>query len=77
MSKNMLFLAENIIIKAKKTMAQLNNDTKAKVLNLVGQLLEWIDESKRIEMAIIEIYGENDATIIILDLLQKSSERLR
>lgn len=57
-------------------MAKLNEETKATVLNLVGELLDWIDESKTVEMAIFETYGENDATITVLDELQNYIESL-
>ncbi len=57
-------------------MAKLNEETKATVLNLVGQLLDWIDESKTVEMAIFETYGENDATMTVLDELKNYAESL-
>ncbi|MFB2893359.1 hypothetical protein ACE1CI_10640 [Aerosakkonemataceae cyanobacterium BLCC-F50] len=58
-------------------MAKLPSETKATILNLLGQLAELIDEAAATESLIAEQFGETEITISTLDDLLNVRERLR
>ncbi|MCL1463622.1 hypothetical protein [Argonema galeatum] len=58
-------------------MAKLPGETKATILNLLGQLAELIDEAAATESVIAEQFGETEMTISTLDDLLNVRERLR
>ena len=58
-------------------MAKLAEETLITVLNIYRQLLELIHEAKATEYLILERFGETAITLVTLDALQNTSERLR
>jgi hypothetical protein len=58
-------------------MAKLPSETKATILNMLGQLAELIDEAAATESLIAEQFGETEITISTLDDLLNVRERLR
>ncbi|MBW4618137.1 MAG: hypothetical protein KME17_01970 [Cyanosarcina radialis HA8281-LM2] len=57
-------------------MANLPNETVTIVFNLQRQLWELIDRTTGTTWAILEQYGETDTTVIALEQLENSTERL-
>ena len=58
-------------------MAKLPDETKATILNLLGQLAELIDEASSTELGVFEQFGETETSIPIVEQLQDARERLR
>ncbi len=56
-------------------MAKLSEATVKIIFDLQRQLLERIDEATATEVVIFEQFGENEATILELEQLQKVRER--
>lgn len=56
-------------------MADLPNETITTVLNLQRQLLQLINEATAVGFIILEDYGETEATIPDLEILQNIRER--
>lgn len=56
-------------------MANLPNETITTVLNLERRLLQLINESTAAGFIILEQYGETEATITDLEILQNARER--
>jgi hypothetical protein len=56
-------------------MARLSSEIKTNVNNLTEQLLDIIDEAKKVEFLLLERFGENDTTIIVLDELTEIAQQ--
>lgn len=56
-------------------MAQLSPETKAILQNLMEELLEIIDEAKRAEFLLLEMFGETPATLESLDELTEIAQQ--
>lgn len=58
-------------------MAKLSPETLTNIFQLQQRLIELIDEASATEMRLFEQFGETEATLIELEELQTTRERLR
>jgi hypothetical protein len=69
-----MFKIQNKLVKT-LNMARLSSEIKTNVNNLTEQLLDIIDEAKKVEFLLLERFGENDTTIIVLDELTEIAQQ--
>ncbi len=58
-------------------MAKLSSETLTTIFELQRRLIELIDQAAETELTLFERYGETETTLIELEELQNTRERLR